>query len=113
MPSSYPVYTGALLQEREVYDLMGIRFEGHPDLRRMFLWAGYPGFPLRKDFLIPDDGSRSPGMGVRYMEQPLPPAETGRVPVLRRSPGTGSLAAGHAELGGGAAPAIGSGEASA
>lgn len=51
LPSAYAVYTGALLQEREVYDLMGIRFEGHPDLRRIFLWEGYPGFPLRKDFL--------------------------------------------------------------
>ena len=51
LPSAYSVYTGALLQEREVYDLMGIRFEGHPDLRRLLLWEGYPGFPLRKDFL--------------------------------------------------------------
>jgi NADH-quinone oxidoreductase subunit C len=51
LPSVYPVYKGALLQEREVYDLMGIRFDGHPDLRRMFLWEGYPAFPLRKDFL--------------------------------------------------------------
>ncbi len=51
VPSCFPVYSGALLQEREVYDLMGIRFEGHPDLRRMFLWEGYPAFPLRKDFL--------------------------------------------------------------
>jgi NADH-quinone oxidoreductase subunit C len=55
VPSSYPVYKGALLQEREVYDLMGIRFEGHPDMRRMFLWEGYPGFPLRKDFLQIED----------------------------------------------------------
>lgn len=51
LPSAYPVYKGALLQEREVYDLMGIRFQGHPDLRRLLLWEGYPGFPLRKDFL--------------------------------------------------------------
>lgn len=51
LPSAYPVYKGALLQEREVYDLMGIRFDGHPDLRRIFLWEGYPAFPLRKDFL--------------------------------------------------------------
>lgn len=51
LPSVYPIYKGALLQEREVYDLMGVRFDGHPDLRRMFLWEGYPGFPLRKDFL--------------------------------------------------------------
>jgi NADH-quinone oxidoreductase subunit C len=55
LPSVYAVYRGALLQEREVYDLMGIRFEGHPDLRRMFLWEGYPGFPLRKDFLQIED----------------------------------------------------------
>lgn len=51
LPSAYPVYSGALLQEDEVYDLMGIRFEGHPNLRRLFLWEGYPGWPLRKDFL--------------------------------------------------------------
>lgn len=51
LPSAYPVYKGALLQEREVFDLMGIRFDGHPDLRRLFLWEGYPAHPLRKDFL--------------------------------------------------------------
>ena len=50
-PSLYPIYTGALLQERELYDLMGIDFDGHPDLRRMLLWDGFPGHPLRKDFL--------------------------------------------------------------
>jgi NADH-quinone oxidoreductase subunit C len=49
--SCYSVYTGALLQELETYDLMGIRFEGHPDLKRLFLWEGFPGYPLRKDFL--------------------------------------------------------------
>ena len=68
LPSSYPVYTGALLQEREVYDLMGIRFEGHPDLRRLFLWEGFPGFPLRKDFLqIPD---HHPGLPKFPFEEP-------------------------------------------
>jgi Ni,Fe-hydrogenase III component G len=39
------------LQEREAYDLLGIHFEGHPDLRRIFLWDGFAGFPLRKDYL--------------------------------------------------------------
>ena len=68
LPSAYDVYKGALLQEREVYDLMGIRFEGHPDLRRMFLWEGYPGFPLRKDFLqIPD---HHPGLPKFPFEEP-------------------------------------------
>ena len=51
VPSLTGEYRGAHLQEREVFDLMGIRFEGHPDLRRMFLWDGFPGYPLRKDFL--------------------------------------------------------------
>ena len=60
LPSVYPVYRGALLQEREVYDLMGIRFDGHPDLRRLFLWEGYPGHPLRKDFL--GLGALTPGL---------------------------------------------------
>ena len=51
LPSAYPVYKGALLQEREVFDLMGIRFVNHPDLRRLFLWEGFPGYPLRKDWM--------------------------------------------------------------
>ena len=51
LPSCYEVYRGALLQECEAYDLMGIVFEGHPELRRLLLWEGFPGHPLRKDFL--------------------------------------------------------------
>ena len=51
LPSAYPVYKGALLQEREVFDLMGIRFANHPDLRRILLWEGFPGHPLRKDWM--------------------------------------------------------------
>ena len=51
VPSAYDVWSGALLQEREAYDLLGIEFTGHPDLRRVFLWDGYPGHPLRKDFM--------------------------------------------------------------
>lgn len=58
--SVVPVWYGAILQEREVYDLFGIRFRGHPDLRRLFLWEGFSGWPLRKDFLqIP---GRHPGL---------------------------------------------------
>lgn len=51
VPSVTPVWPGANLQEREAYDLMGIHFEGHPDLRRIFLWDGFAGHPLRKDYL--------------------------------------------------------------
>ncbi len=68
LPSCYSVYTGALLQELETYDLMGIRFEGHPDLKRLFLWEGFPGHPLRKDFLKLE--GRFPGLpSFPYEEQ--------------------------------------------
>jgi NADH-quinone oxidoreductase subunit D/NADH-quinone oxidoreductase subunit C/D len=50
LPSLVPVFPGADLQEREVWDLLGIRFEGHPDLRRVLLWEGFAGHPLRKDW---------------------------------------------------------------
>jgi NADH:ubiquinone oxidoreductase subunit C len=46
------VWRGANLQEREVYDLMGVRFEGHPMLKRILTWDGFEGHPLRKDFLL-------------------------------------------------------------
>lgn len=44
------IWEGANYQEREVYDLFGIRFDGHPNLKRILLWEGFPGHPLRKDF---------------------------------------------------------------
>jgi NADH-quinone oxidoreductase subunit C len=50
VPSVYNVWRGADLQEREIYDLFGIKFEGHPNLKRIFLWEGFPGYPLRKDW---------------------------------------------------------------
>ncbi len=52
VPSIVPVWQGADLQEREVYDLLGIRFEGHPNLKRVLLWEGFPGHPLRRDFIL-------------------------------------------------------------
>ena len=45
------LWKGADLQEREIWDLMGVRFEGHPNLKRVLLWEGFPGHPLRKDYL--------------------------------------------------------------
>jgi NADH-quinone oxidoreductase subunit C len=50
VPSVMGLWQGANFQERETYDLMGIKFEGHPNLKRLFLWEGFPGHPLRKDF---------------------------------------------------------------
>ncbi len=49
------LWKGANFQEREVYDLMGVEFEGHPDMTRILLWDGFEGHPLRKDFNTPGD----------------------------------------------------------
>ena len=51
LPSVYGVWRGADFQEREIWDLMGIRFEGHPNMKRIMLWEGFQGHPLRKDYL--------------------------------------------------------------
>src|SRR5262245_105322 len=50
VPSVIEVWKTADWHEREIYDMMGVRFRGHPDLRRILMWEGYPHFPLRKDF---------------------------------------------------------------
>ena len=50
VPSVTSLWQGANFQEREVYDLMGVKFEGHPNMKRIVLWDGYPGHPLRKDW---------------------------------------------------------------
>ena len=51
IPSVVSLWRGADFQEREIYDLMGIRFDGHPNIKRIFLWDGFQGHPLRKDYL--------------------------------------------------------------
>ena len=50
LPSLVPVYPGADFQERETWDMLGIYFDGHPDLRRILMWEGFEGYPLRKDW---------------------------------------------------------------
>lgn len=60
VPSVWPIYKAADWIERECFDMFGIEFEGHPDLRRILLWEGYrEGFPLRKDFPLRGRFSRS------------------------------------------------------
>ena len=49
-----PIWRGAEFQEREAYDLYGVRFEQHPDLRRILMWDGFEGHPMRKDYVVED-----------------------------------------------------------
>ena len=51
VPSVVSVWQGADFQEREIFDLMGVNFPGHPNLKRLMLWEGFPGYPQRKDYL--------------------------------------------------------------
>jgi NADH-quinone oxidoreductase subunit C len=60
LPSLTPVWRGAEFQEREVYDLFGIVFDDHPDLRRLLMWDGFKDYPMRKDYVEPDDYEYEP-----------------------------------------------------
>jgi NADH-quinone oxidoreductase subunit C len=62
LPSVISVWRTANWHEREIYDMMGIRFRGHPDLRRILMWEGYPYFPLRKDFPLAGKATDVPGV---------------------------------------------------
>jgi NADH:ubiquinone oxidoreductase subunit D/NADH:ubiquinone oxidoreductase subunit C len=79
LPSLVSVYPGADFQEREIWDLYGIKFENHPDLRRILLWEGFHGFPMRRDWQEPyfeEDGkpfkSRWPDGNVYRVEDQKP-----------------------------------------
>lgn len=60
LPSLTPVWRSAEFQEREIYDLYGVIFDGHPDLRRILMWDGFQGFPMRRDYVAPDDFEYEP-----------------------------------------------------
>lgn len=51
VPSVVNIWRAAYYQEREIFDLLGINFDGHPDMRRLLLWEGFTGHPLRRDYL--------------------------------------------------------------
>jgi NADH-quinone oxidoreductase subunit C len=60
IPSVTPLWRSAEFQEREIFDLYGVIFEGHPDLRRILMWDAYKDFPMRKDYAEPDDYEYEP-----------------------------------------------------
>ena len=60
VPTVSDLWPTANWHEREIYDMMGLKFEGHPDLRRILMWDGYPFFPLRKDFPLEGKVSEMP-----------------------------------------------------
>jgi NADH-quinone oxidoreductase subunit C len=60
LPSFTPVWRSAEFQEREVFDLFGVVFTGHPDLRRLLMWEGFKDHPMRRDYVEPDDFEYEP-----------------------------------------------------
>lgn len=60
VPSLTPIWRGCEFQEREAFDLFGIIFEGHPDLRRILMWDEFKDFPMRRDYVEPDDYEYEP-----------------------------------------------------
>jgi NADH:ubiquinone oxidoreductase subunit C len=85
VPSVTFLWKGAEWQEREAYDMFGIVFEGNRDLRRIYMPPDYASYPLRKDFYLPDDASRSPAAGVRHLERTATPVSAGSATPVRRS----------------------------
>jgi NADH:ubiquinone oxidoreductase subunit C len=69
-PTITGLWAGAMHHEREMYDMMGIVFDGNRDLRRIYMSPDYRSFPQRKDFLLPDDAADSPAAGVSPLERP-------------------------------------------
>ena len=62
MPSVSKVWRTAEWHEREAYDMMGVKFADHPNLKRILMWEGYPHFPLRKDFPLEGKPTDVPGV---------------------------------------------------
>ncbi len=76
VPSLVSIYPGAELQEREAWDLFGIKFTGHPDLRRIFMWEGFAGHPMRKDWHEPYFEEEGKPFKSRWPEGQLVMAES-------------------------------------
>jgi NADH-quinone oxidoreductase subunit C len=69
LPSLTPIWRSAEFQEREIFDLYGVRFEGHPDLRRILMWDEFEDHPMRKDYREPDDYEYEPTPHEEVLEK--------------------------------------------
>ncbi len=69
LPSLTPVWRGCEFQEREIFDLYGVVFDGHPDLRRILMWDEFKDFPMRKDYVEPDDYEYEPTAHDKVLEK--------------------------------------------
>jgi NADH-quinone oxidoreductase subunit C len=69
LASLTPVWRSAEFQEREVFDLFGVVFDGHPDLRRILMWDEFQDFPMRKDYVEPDDYEFEPTPHAEVLEK--------------------------------------------
>jgi NADH-quinone oxidoreductase subunit C len=82
VPSVTGLWEGAMFHEREMYDMMGIVFEGNRDMRRIYMSPDYRSFPHRRDFVLPDDVADTAAAGVKPLERP----ETWDLSRLMRAP---------------------------
>ena len=94
VPTVSDIWSTANWHEREVYDMMGIKFSGHPDLRRILMWDGYPFYPLRKEFPLGGKPSEMPEVaftkiapleGGPFVTVPSTATTKDREPRARRS----------------------------
>jgi len=94
VPSVVSLWAGADWHEREVWDMMGIPFSGHPNLKRILMWEGYPYFPLRKDFPLAGRPTDMPDVaftGVAPLEGGPFVTQAGAADVIRREPRSRSM----------------------
>ncbi|HZL44542.1 MAG TPA: NADH-quinone oxidoreductase subunit C [Verrucomicrobiae bacterium] len=69
LPSLTPLWRSCEFQEREIYDLYGVVFDGHPDLRRILMWDGFQDHPMRRDYVAPDDYEYEPTTHSEVLER--------------------------------------------
>lgn len=90
MPSFTPVWRSAEFQEREVFDLYGIVFTGHPDLRRILMWDEFKDHPMRRDYVEPDDYEYEPTAHDAVLKRALEHKSREQGTEGAREPGAGA-----------------------